>query len=148
VSSTGLPDVDAVFDALDAEVDRACLLSLDALNLQHQLAVLERCERLRRRLPAIEHPLINSLARQAPSQELGGGLSHALTESVLISRTEASRRVKEAADLGPRHGLTGEPLPPSSAVNPAPTPSTTPKSCCATGMMTTRGNSLGNLDYG
>jgi len=40
------------------------------LNPQQQLAVLERCERLRRRIPAIEHPLINSLARQAPSQEL------------------------------------------------------------------------------
>ncbi|WP_297827703.1 DUF222 domain-containing protein, partial [Mycobacterium sp.] len=129
MSSTGLPDVDAVFDALEAEVDRACALVLDALNVQQQLAVLERCERLRRRIPAIEHPLINSLASQAPSQELGGTLSHALTESVLISRAEASRRVKEPADLGPRHGLTGEPLPTSSAVNPAPTPSTTPKSC-------------------
>ena len=49
MSSTGLPDVDAVFDALDAEVDRACALVLDALNVQQQLAVLERCERLRRR---------------------------------------------------------------------------------------------------
>ncbi|MES3638500.1 HNH endonuclease signature motif containing protein [Mycobacterium intracellulare] len=112
MSSTGLPDVDAVFDALDAEVDRACALVLDALTVQQQLAVLERCERLRRRIPVIEHPLLNSLARQAPSQELGGGLAHALTERTLISRHEASRRIKEARDLGPRHGLTGEPLPP------------------------------------
>ncbi len=108
-----------MFDALEAEVDRACALVLDALNVQQQLAVLERCERLRRRIPAIEHPLINSLARQAPSQELGGTLSHALTESVLISRAEASRRVKEAADLGPRHGLTGEPVPPVLAATAA-----------------------------
>ncbi|WP_297824433.1 HNH endonuclease signature motif containing protein, partial [Mycobacterium sp.] len=119
MSSTGLPDVDAVFDALDAEVDRACALVLDALNVQQQLAVLERCERLRRRIPAIEHPLINSLARQAPSQELGGGLSHALTERTLIGRAEASRRIKEARDLGPRHGLTGEPLPPVLAATAA-----------------------------
>ncbi|ASX00850.1 HNH endonuclease signature motif containing protein [Mycobacterium intracellulare] len=112
MSSTGLPDVDAVFDALDAEVDRACALVLDALTVQQQLAVLERCERLRRRIPVIEYPLLNSLARQAPSQELGGGLAHALTERTLISRHEASRRIKEARDLGPRHGLTGEPLPP------------------------------------
>ncbi|MEE3750879.1 HNH endonuclease signature motif containing protein [Mycobacterium intracellulare] len=113
MSSTGLPDVDAVFDALDADLDRACALVLDALNVQQQLAVLERCERLRRRIPVIEHPLLNSLARQAPSQELGGGLPHALTERTLISRHEASRRIKEARDLGPRHGLTGEPLPPA-----------------------------------
>ncbi|MDM3974474.1 HNH endonuclease signature motif containing protein [Mycobacterium marseillense] len=119
MSSTGLPDVDAVFDALDAEVDRACALVLDALSIQQQLAVLERCERLRRRLPVIEHPLLNSLARQVPSQELGAGLSHALTERTLISRNEASRRIKEAADLGQRHGLTGEPLPPALAATAA-----------------------------
>ncbi|ASL17129.1 HNH endonuclease signature motif containing protein [Mycobacterium intracellulare] len=119
MSSTGLPDVDAVFDALDAEVDRACALVLDALTVQQQLAVLERCERLRRRIPVIEHPLLNSLARQAPSQELGGGLAHALTERTLISRHEASRRIKEARDLGPRHGLTGEPLPPVLAATAA-----------------------------
>ncbi|MCA2359264.1 HNH endonuclease [Mycobacterium intracellulare] len=119
MSSTGLPDVDAVFDALDAEVDRACALVLDALTVQQQLAVLERCERLRRRIPVIEHPLLNSLARQGPSQELGGGLAHALTERTLISRHEASRRIKEAADLGQRHGLTGEPLPPVLAATAA-----------------------------
>ncbi|MFA1703962.1 HNH endonuclease signature motif containing protein [Mycobacterium intracellulare] len=119
MSSTGLPDVDAVFDALDAEVDRACALVLDALTVQQQLAVLERCERLRRRIPVIEYPLLNSLARQAPLQELGGGLAHALTERTLISRHEASRRIKEARDLGPRHGLTGEPLPPVLAATAA-----------------------------
>ncbi len=108
-----------MFDALDAEVDRACALVLDALTVQQQLAVLERCERLRRRIPVIEHPLLNSLARQAPSQELGGGLAHALTERTLISRHEASRRIKEAADLGQRHGLTGEPLPPVLAATAA-----------------------------
>ncbi|OCB26156.1 13E12 repeat family protein, partial [Mycobacterium intracellulare] len=119
MSSTGLPDVDAVFDALDADLDRACALVLDALTVQQQLAVLERCERLRRRIPVIEHPLLNSLARQAPSQELGGGLPHALTERTLISRHEASRRITEARDLGPRHGLTGEPLPPVLAATAA-----------------------------
>ncbi len=108
-----------MFDALDAEVDRACALVLDALTVQQQLAVLERCERLRRRIPVIEHPLLNSLARQAPLQELGGGLAHALTERTLISRHEASRRIKEARDLGPRHGLTGEPLPPVLAATAA-----------------------------
>ncbi|BBY10271.1 hypothetical protein MMARJ_10110 [Mycobacterium marseillense] len=108
-----------MFDALDAEVDRACALVLDALTIQQQLAVLERCERLRRRLPVIEHPLLNSLARQVPSQELGAGLSHALTERTLISRNEASRRIKEAADLGQRHGLTGEPMPPALAATAA-----------------------------
>ena len=77
--------------------------------------LLERCERVRRRLPVAEHPLINQLARQATPEELGGKLSHAIAESTLIRRAEANRRIHEAADLGPRHGLTGEPLAPELA---------------------------------
>ncbi|GAB4974831.1 hypothetical protein MAHJHV57_54230 [Mycobacterium avium subsp. hominissuis] len=42
---------------------------------------------------------------------MGGRLSHAIAEATLISRAEAARRVHTAADLGPRVGLTGEPLP-------------------------------------
>ncbi|OBJ46121.1 HNH endonuclease signature motif containing protein [Mycobacterium colombiense] len=116
---TDQQDVDAVFDAVDAAWDRACALNFDALNPQQQLAALERCEKQRRRIPAVEHPLINSLARQAPSPELGGTVVHAIAEATLISRSEASRRIKEARDLGPRHGLTGEPIPPALAATAA-----------------------------
>ncbi|OBH98724.1 HNH endonuclease signature motif containing protein [Mycobacterium sp. E2733] len=84
----------------------------DDLATREQLAMLERCEKVRRQLPAIEHPLINNLTRQATAEELGGKLSHAIAESTLVSRAEASRRIKEATDLGPRRGLTGEPLDP------------------------------------
>jgi hypothetical protein len=119
VGATDQQDVDAVFDALDAAWDRACALDLDALNPRQQLAVLQRCERQRRRIPAVEHSVINSLARQAPSVELGGTVVHAIAEATLISRTEASRRIKEARDLGPRHGLTGEPIPPALAATAA-----------------------------
>ena len=101
-----------VFDALDADLDRARALPVEAMNVQQQLAMLERCEKLRRQLPAVEHPLINSLTHQATPEELGGTRPHAIAEATLISRAEASRRVKEATDLGPRHGLTGEPLAP------------------------------------
>ena len=76
----------------------------DALTTPERLALLERCERVRRRLPAVEHPLINQLARQATPEELGGKLSHAMAEWTLISRAEAARRIREAADLGPRRG--------------------------------------------
>src|SRR5271165_6369869 len=87
----------AAFDALDAAFDGVAGLDFDALTTPEQLALLERCERLRRRLPAVEHPLINSVARQATPQELGGKLSHAIAEWTLISRAEAFRRVREAA---------------------------------------------------
>ena len=67
----------------------------------------------------VEHPLINHLARQATAVELGGKFSHAIAEWTLISRAEAGRRIHEAADLGGRHGLTGEPLAPACAATAA-----------------------------
>ncbi|MEE6138975.1 HNH endonuclease signature motif containing protein [Mycobacterium sp. 050128] len=105
-------EVTAAFDALDAAVDGVLGLDLDALTTPEWLALLERTERVRRRLPAIDHRLINQIARQATPAELGGKLSHAIAESALISRAEAARRIREAADLGERCGLTGEPLAP------------------------------------
>ena len=119
MSSSSREEIVAVFDALDAELDRLCSLTFDALTTRERVALLERCERIRRRLPVVEHPVINQLARQATPAELGGKLSHAIAEWTLISRAEASRRIHEAADLGPRHGLTGEPLAPALAATAA-----------------------------
>ncbi|OJZ69298.1 hypothetical protein BRW65_23390, partial [Mycobacterium paraffinicum] len=112
MSPSSHEDAVEVFDALHADLDRACELSFDASNTQQCLDVLERCERVRRRIAAIEHPVINNLARQATPEELGGTLAHAVAEATLIRHAEASQRVKEATDLGPRRGLTGEPLEP------------------------------------
>ncbi|ETB33938.1 hypothetical protein N602_29125, partial [Mycobacterium avium subsp. hominissuis 10-5606] len=81
-----------VFDALDAAVDRLGELSFDALTPRECLSLLQRCETVRRRLPAVEHPLINALARDASPAELGGRLSHAIAEATLISRAEAALR--------------------------------------------------------
>ncbi|ORA27768.1 DUF222 domain-containing protein, partial [Mycobacterium branderi] len=58
------------------------------------------------------HPLINQLAEQASDTELGGTLRFALAERLRITPAEASRRIHEAADLGDRQALTGEPLAP------------------------------------
>jgi Domain of unknown function (DUF222) len=111
--------ITAAFDALDAAVDGVAGLDFDPLTTQEWLAFLERCERVRRRLPVPEHQLINHLARQATPEELGGKLSHAIAEWTLIGRAEASRRIREAADLGPRRGLNGEPLAPILACTAA-----------------------------
>ncbi len=115
MGAAGVVDLEAItaaFDAVDAAVDAVLGLNVDALGTYDQLLLLERCEKARRRIPAIEHPLINNLARQATPEELGGTLAHAIADWALISRAEASRRINHAADLGPRHGLTGEPLAP------------------------------------
>ena len=122
MGSGGIVDREAItaaFDALDAAVDGVAELDFDALTTRECLALLERCERVRRRLPVLEHQLINHLARQATPEELGGKLSHAVADWTLISRAEASRRIREAGDLGPRRGLTGEPLAPVLAATAA-----------------------------
>jgi Domain of unknown function (DUF222) len=111
--------ITAAFDAAEAAFDGVAALDCDALTTPEWLAWLERCERLRRRIPSLEHRPINSLARQATAEELGGKLSHAIAEWTLISRPEAARRIKEAADLGPRQALTGEPLAPVLAATAA-----------------------------
>jgi hypothetical protein len=115
MTSGGIIDREAIvaaYDALDAAIEVVADLSYDGLVPRECLALLERSEKMRRRLPVPEHKLINQLARQATPEELGGKLSHAVAEWTLISRAEAGRRVRDAADLGPRSGLTGEPLAP------------------------------------
>ena len=66
---------------------------IDALNTEQCLAMLQDCEKVRRRLPALEHRLINHLARQATPAELGGTLSHAIADATLISRLSAEFRI-------------------------------------------------------
>jgi hypothetical protein len=105
-------DIVKRYDALRDAVSDVLEVSSDALTTPECLALLQRLETETRRLPAAGHPMINQLAQQASNDELGGKLSYALANRLRISRGEASRRVHEAADLGPRQSVTGEPLPP------------------------------------
>ncbi|ARG74188.1 hypothetical protein B1T51_06390, partial [Mycobacterium kansasii] len=102
----------AVLDRLDADVDALIETSFDALTTPERLRVLERLERVARRLPVAEHALINQIVEQASEEELGGRPPSALATRLRITRAEASRRVAEAAELGERRALTGEPLAP------------------------------------
>jgi Domain of unknown function (DUF222) len=110
--SSSREEVVGAFDALEAGFDRALELSFDALTTPERLALLQCCEKMRRQLPAIEHPLINQVGAQADATELGGKLPGALANRLRVTRAEASRRIHEAADLGERKAITGEPLPP------------------------------------
>jgi hypothetical protein len=110
--SSGREEVVGVFDALRADFKRALDLRCDALTTPERLALLQSCEEIRRLLPAVEHPLINQLREQADATELGGKLAPALANRLRITRAEASRRIHEAADLGERRALNGQPLEP------------------------------------
>jgi hypothetical protein len=103
-------EIAQAFDALDADLDRLCELSFDALTTQERLRILQRLEKMARRLPVPGHALINQVAEQASPEELGDKLSHELADRLRITRGEANRRIADAADLGPRRALTGEPL--------------------------------------
>src|SRR5215475_7728534 len=103
--------VDAVLDRLDADVDDLAEVSFGALTTPKLLAVLERLERVARKLPVPGHAVLNQLGHQATPAELGGKLSHAVADRLRITRAEAGRRINEAQDLGPRQAITGEPLP-------------------------------------
>ncbi|WP_131809608.1 DUF222 domain-containing protein, partial [Mycolicibacter sinensis] len=109
--SNSRKEIVEVFDALAAELDRALELDFSALTPRECVALLQRCERLRRRLPAVEHPLVNQVAATDPA-ELGGKPRWVLADELHLSRGEAGRRLAEAAELGPRRTLTGEPLEP------------------------------------
>src|SRR5277367_6856093 len=117
--SSSREEIVDVFDALEAGYKRALDLTFDVLTTPERLRVLERWEQLRRWHPAVEHPLINQLAAQADATELGGKLPAALANRLRISRAEASRRIHEAADLGQRTAITGEPLQPVLAATAA-----------------------------
>jgi hypothetical protein len=110
--SSSREEVVEVFDALEAGFKRALDLRCDALTTPERLALLESCEVFRRQLSAVEHPVINQIAAQADETELGGKLRAALANRLRVSRAEASRRIHEAADLGERRALNGEPLAP------------------------------------
>jgi Domain of unknown function (DUF222) len=110
--SSSREEVVEVFDALDAVVSRACELSFDTLTIRELLAMLERWETIRRRMPVVDHGLINQIAARADEAELGGRLPRALADRLRITRGDAARRVAEAADLDQRRALTGQPRPP------------------------------------
>ena len=110
--SSSREDIVEALDALEAGYKLALDLTFDVLTTPERLNVLERFEGFRRQQPAIEHELLNQLAEQADPTELGGKLAPALANRLRISRSEAARRLHEAADLGERRALNGQPLAP------------------------------------
>lgn len=106
-------------EQIQADVDALCAVATrfqghtyEALTNPERLGILEKLEGVTRKLQTPTHQLINQLAEQADSAELGGKLGWALADRLHITRGEASRRIAEAAELGPRRALTGEPLEP------------------------------------
>jgi hypothetical protein len=75
------------------------------------LTVLERVERLRRLLPAVEHAVVTQLQSQTTPVDMGAKSWRSVLATRLgISGVDATRRLTDAAELGPRQPLTGQAL--------------------------------------
>jgi hypothetical protein len=87
--------------------------SLDTLTHPELLTMLNALEAVDRRHPTLTHRILARLQREATPKALGAkSFKAVLTERLRISRKDATRRLDEAADLGPRTALNGEPQQP------------------------------------
>lgn len=111
-SITDPEEIAADYATLHRIVSRLGQHCYAALTTPERLALLDKLECATRKLRIPSYQLINQVGEQADTAELGGTLSWALADRLHISRAEAGRRIAEAADLGPRRALTGEPLAP------------------------------------
>ncbi|HWT47439.1 MAG TPA: DUF222 domain-containing protein, partial [Mycobacterium sp.] len=89
MSSSSREEIQKDFDALHTAVSRVLGHSYDALTTPERLALLERLEQETRLLRVPGHELINQIAEQSNSTELGGKLSHALADRLCVTRSEA-----------------------------------------------------------
>ena len=96
-------DIVSAFDALDSTVSALLDMPFGTLTTPERLRLLHRLERVRRRLPAVEHGLINQLRQQASPTELGGSLTHGLANRLLITRA-----VPPAASTKPTTSASAE----------------------------------------
>ncbi|QZA07658.1 HNH endonuclease [Mycolicibacter heraklionensis] len=113
---SAVADRDTVFgclEAIEAASRQLAESSFDGLDAEELMSVLVRREKLAWRAPAIDHRILARMVAESNSGLLGAcSLTKALTERLRISRADARRRVAEAAQLGPRTAMTGEPLQP------------------------------------
>ncbi|CAN3130189.1 HNH endonuclease signature motif containing protein [Mycobacterium sp. smrl_JER01] len=106
-------DVLGAFDALDTVMQSILALDYDALTPAERVQLEARLERNLRRIPTVEHQLLASVISDTEPARLGeASWKTVLTTSLRISGAEARRRLRRAKTLGPRRGLTGQPLPP------------------------------------
>lgn len=107
-------------DELDAAWDKLASMAVGTLSAPQALAALGRLETHRRRQPTFEHALLTHAQCQATATELGAKSWRAVLSNRLgISGSDAGRRINEAAALGARRAVTGEPLEPLLATTAA-----------------------------
>ncbi len=101
-----MADLRAAYDAFAAT-------DFDALTRAEVVAVIDELEMLGCQLPTQNHRLLARLQAETTPKAMGAkSWNEVLRVRWRLSSAEASRRLGEAADLGPRTSLTGQPLAP------------------------------------
>ncbi len=103
----------AAYAAAEDAVTELNAFDYSGLSVADQLELLSRRETLMRRFPVADHALLAGLQAQTTPKDIGGkNWADVLRIRLHISSDDARRRVRHGEHLGPRAGLTGEPLPP------------------------------------
>ena len=98
---------------LRAALDGLSACDFTSLTHPELLAVMDEYEALTCRLPAQTHRMVAQLQADTTAREMGAKSWNAVLRiRWRLSTGEAGRRLAEAAQLGPRRSLTGDPLPP------------------------------------
>ncbi|ORA31224.1 DUF222 domain-containing protein, partial [Mycobacterium aquaticum] len=115
-----MEEVAAALAALRTAVERVRDLPFGSLSPADLLQVCSGIQDAHNLLPTAEHAAITALADQSTPARIGAkSWPEALRIRLRISHKEARRRFRDAINLGPRHTLTGEPVPPRRAATAA-----------------------------
>ena len=99
--------------ALRAAHDELAALPVDALTKAELVDALDELEALSCQLPTQSHRMLARLQAETTAKEMGAkSWKDVLAIRWRISTSDAARRLGEAAQLGPRRTMTGEPLAP------------------------------------
>lgn len=108
--NAALDQVVKAFDQLLAVADDGGAHHLDDAGL---VAFLQRFERLRNRVPLVDHRLLVEAEARGLAETLAQpNLARVLVATLRLSAGEAHRRLRAAVALGPRRAMSGEPLEP------------------------------------
>src|SRR5690349_17061581 len=112
--------VQVAMAALRSAHESLAACDLETLTHRELLGLLDELETLSCQLPVQWHRALARLQAETTPKKLGAkSWKDALKLRLRISATEANRRLAQAAVLGPRRTLTGEPLAPVLAATAA-----------------------------
>lgn len=99
----------AAFDAYDSVCEQLAALDFTRMTPAELFELQSRREHRARTTAAADHRILAALQAQATPKDIGArSWPEILCTRLRISKDEADRRLADARDLGPRHGMNGE----------------------------------------